>query len=294
MPKYHLDKSFIQNPLKFSDIYLVQIGRLYFAPGDSMHIHPHRGFYELTIITDGEGVITTNGHDSHVKRGDIYLSLPHDIHGLRSSVNAPMKYDFYAFYTDNAEYSKRLADLCDLLSPDNRVFSNERISALVCDAILEFVDNQSYSEDLLYSIFKQIMIYLIRGIGREVSHRTREASGADAVCYTMMNYIDTHISTLSALDEIGGALGYNYSYLSDLFKNTTGITVSQYYRTRRLELARDMLGERSMNVTKIAERLGYSSLYAFSRAFKDAFGISPKQYLRTLQSDDGGKEKHTT
>ena len=248
--------------------------------------------YELTIITDGEGIITTNGHDSYVKRGDIYLSLPHDIHSLRSSVNAPMKYDFYSFYTDNEDYSKRLEELSSLLSLDNRVFSNERISALVCDAILEFVDDQSYSEELLYSIFKQIMIYLIRGIGREVSHRARGASGADAISYTMMNYIDTHIRTLSSLEELGGALGYNYSYLSNLFKTATGITVSSYYRGRRLELAKEMLRERSMNVTEIAERLGYSSLYAFSRAFKEAFGISPKQYERTLQTDTNDNDQN--
>ena len=35
-----------------------------------------------------------------------------------------------------------------------------------------------------------------------------------------------------------------------------------------------------MSVTEIAERLGYSSLYAFSRTFKEAFGTSPKQYAK--------------
>ena len=280
MPKYHLNKSFIDDPLRFSDIYLLQVGRLYFAPGDTMHMHAHREFYELTIITDGEGFVITNGQESPVKRGDIYISLPRDIHGIRSSVDAPMKYDFYSFYTENEEYKEKLQDIAEHLSPRDRVFSDERISALVCDAITEFVEERYSRDELLYSILKQIMIYLIRDLERESSPRLRRASQADAICYKIMNYIDTHICTLGSLEELSDAIGYNYSYLSDLFKENTGNTVSSYYRRRRLELAKEMLREGTMSITEIAEWLGYSSLYAFSRAFKEALGVSPKQYAK--------------
>ena len=287
MPKYHFNKSFINAPLKFSDIYLLQVGRLYFAPGDTMHMHAHRDFWELTIITDGEGFVSTNGQDSPVRRGDIYISLPRDIHGIRSSVDAPMKYDFYSFYTENEEYGERLRSIAEHLSPTDRVFSDERISALVCDAITEFTEDQYSRDELLYSILKQIMIYLIRDLEGMSAPRVRGASQADALCYSIMNYIDTHICTLGSLKELSQAIGYNYSYLSDLFKETTGNTVSSYYRGRRLELALEMLREGSMSVSEIAERLGYSSLYAFSRAFKEEFGASPKQYERAEREKRG-------
>ena len=285
MRKYHLDKLFTPTPKKLRDVYLVQIGRLYFEAGDLVEVHQHRSFFELTIITDGEGVVSTNGRDTAVKRGDIYLSFPYELHGIRSSVDAPMKYDFCSFYTDDGEYASRLNELTSLLSTDERVFSDERISALVCDAISEFVDEKSDSEELLHSIFKQIMIYLLRDALKGASHRVRGASGADAVCYRVMNYIDTHAATLTSLDELAEALGYNYSYLSDLFKRSTGMTVSSYYRGQRLELAREMLREGSMNVGEVAARLGYSSLYSFSRSFKEKFGISPKQYAMSLRQE---------
>jgi AraC-like DNA-binding protein len=197
-----------------------------------------------------------------------------------------MKYDFYSFFTVDEKYAARLAELTECLSPEDRVFSDERISSLVCDAIAEFIENQSYTEELLYSIFKVILIYIIRNLERDTAPRTRSASGADTICYQIMNYIDTHIYALNSLNELSAAIGYNYSYLSDLFKATTGNTISGYYRARRLELAREMLKEGTMSVTEISERLGYSSLYSFSRAFKEAFGTSPKKYAMSKAKKD--------
>ena len=291
MPKYHLNRNFIQDPMKFSDIYLVQVGRLYFDPGATMRQHVQGEFYELTIITDGEGFISANGNDSPVKRGDIFLSLPHDLHSIRSSVDAPIKYDFYSFYTENSEYSERLSEIGKQLTTSNRVFSDERISALVCDAIAEFVENRYSRNELLYSIFKQILIYLIRDLERESAPRLRDASQSDTICYKIMNYIDTHLCALGSLEELSFAIGYNYSYLSALFKEATGNTISAYYRGRRLLLACEMLREGSLSITEIAARLGYSSLYAFSRAFKEEYGTSPKQYCKANRKIGGASAK---
>ena len=286
MPKFHLDKSFIKNPIRFNDIYLVQIGRLYFEPGDNMHLHSHKSFFELTIITDGEGEVITNGISSPVKRGDIYLSLPRDIHEIHSSISAPMKYDFYSFYTENEEYASALDSATSYLSPEERVFSDERISALVCDAIMEFIESERFSDDLLYSIFKQIMIYIIRDIQRSEHKRSRGASAAESICYKIMNYIDTHVYTIRSLEEVAAALSYNYSYLSALFSSTTGNTLFSYYENKRLDIARELLSEGTQSVTDIADLLGYSSLYSFSRAFKEKFGESPKKYMRARSGND--------
>ena len=247
MPKYHLDKSFIKEPIRFSDISLLQIGRLYFKPGDIMKPHTHKDFFELTIITDGEGAVSANGVTTSVKRGDIFLSLPYDMHRIISSEDAPMKYDFFSFWTTNEAYLSEFAEISRYLSPKDRVFTDERIHSLVGDAIMEFVENAKFSGELLHAIFTQIII-----------------------------------RTISKLEDIAEAMNYNYSYLSTLFKKTTGSTLLSYYHRKRLDAARQLIAEGSLKMTEIAEMLNYSSLYSFSRAFKENFGISPKQYAQTL------------
>ena len=284
MPHFHLNKYFAENPLIFNDFRLIQIGRLYFAPSDSVKLHIHREWYELTIITDGEGFVITNGIATPVKRGSIYLSLPCDMHEIRSSGEKPMKYDFFSFYSENPKYKSELERISNCITPEDRVFFDERISSLVCDAIMEFVDDAKFSDDILYSIFNQIMIYVIRDFENKTARsRITAASQSDAMCYRMMNYIDTHIYTLCNLESIADAMKYNYSYLSALFKKTTGNTLLSYYKTKRLEVAKFLILEGKMKISDIAETLNYSSLYSFSRAFKEEYGISPKQFALAVR-----------
>ena len=290
MPQFHLNKYFAENPLTFNDFRLIQIGRLYFAPSDYVKLHVHREWYELTIITDGEGFVITNGIATPVKRGSIYLSLPCDMHEIRSSKEKPMKYDFFSFYSENSKYRSELERISNCITPEDRVFFDERISSLVCDAIMEFIDEVKFSDDILYAIFNQIMIYVIRDFeNKTVMSRTTSASQSDAMCYRMMNYIDTHIYTLGSLESIADAMKYNYSYLSALFKKTTGNTLLSYYKTKRLEAAKFLILEGNMKISDIAEALNYSSLYSFSRAFKEEHGISPKRFaLAARESNSKG------
>ena len=93
-----------------------------------------------------------------------------------------------------------------------------------------------------------------------------------------MSYIDTHIYSLKNLEELTEVTDYSYGYLSFVFKKTTGETLCSYYIRKRMEAARLMLTEGNLKITEISERLGYSTLYAFSKAFKGHFGISPKNF----------------
>ena len=95
-----------------------------------------------------------------------------------------------------------------------------------------------------------------------------------------MNYIGTHIYILEGLNELAGHFGYSYSYLSALFSKTTGDTLMNYYSMRRLDAAVMLLKEGKLSVSEIAELLKYSSIYTFSRAFKNRFGISPAEFRK--------------
>ena len=80
------------------------------------------------------------------------------------------------------------------------------------------------------------------------------------------------------LSELCDATNYSYGYLSTLFKNTTSQNLYDFYKERRINAACLLLKESKLSVTEISEVLGYSSLFAFSKAFKKQMNLSPKKY----------------
>ena len=93
-----------------------------------------------------------------------------------------------------------------------------------------------------------------------------------------MHYIDTHIYSMKNLYELADALGYSYGYLSGMYHSTTANTLVSYYQEKKLDVARQLLEENRLTVTKIAEMLNYASVYAFSKAFRKHYGVSPRAY----------------
>lgn len=280
--KYHIDYHFGNAPLTFGTTRLIQLGRLYCMPLSVVAKHAHMDWYELTCVTGGKGTVLTNDIPQDVSGGDIYLSFPGDFHEIRSSESDPLKYDFFSFQTQNKVIRDGFKQLMDNIpSCKERVIHNEQIFSCVSAAIAEFSSGSEYKEELLNLLFEQIFYFTLRSFhSQKSSPQNLYVNSADELCYQLMHYIDTHMYRLKSLNDLSEKFGYNYSYLSDFFRKNTGDTLSGYYRTRRLNAAKLLLDERKLKIHQIAEILGYSSLYAFSKAFKHRYGISPEHYLK--------------
>ncbi|MBE5746762.1 MAG: AraC family transcriptional regulator [Clostridiales bacterium] len=278
--RYHFIKDY-DDPLRFGEFYLVQIGRRFCECGEIIPTHAHQTWFELTIVTKGSGIIVTNGKETEVKTGDIYLSYPCDLHELKAP-NDRLEYDFFAFYTTEEPFVSELSALSQTyLREDMRVFRDEKINFLVANAILEFSVDKAHAKTLLTNIFQQILVYLLRDFNNR-NIDTADVSSADILCFQLMNYIDTHIYEIEQLERISPLFNYNYSYLSTLFKRTTGKTISEYYNHRRLETAKALIGEKKKKIGEIADILHYASPFSLSKAFKVKYGVSPKNLQKQL------------
>lgn len=83
------------------------------------------------------------------------------------------------------------------------------------------------------------------------------------------------------LQEIAHAVGLSHPKLNYGFREIYGSTIFGYLRELRLNKAKALLDDGTMNVTEVAYEVGYSSLSYFAKAFKDHFGTAPGNYLRS-------------
>lgn len=73
-------------------------------------------------------------------------------------------------------------------------------------------------------------------------------------------------------------LNKEYSALSKLFSGTEGITIEQYIILQKIEKVKEYLVYDQLNLSEIADQLGYSSVAHLSAQFKKVIGLTPSQF----------------
>lgn len=110
----------------------------------------------------------------------------------------------------------------------------------------------------------------------------RTVSPAERSPFT--NYIDLHAAEGISVQQTAEIIGVNRTYFSTEFSRKVGITPIDYIIKVRMTKARMMLLETAASITEIGYSLGYPTLFAFTRAFKKYFSLSPTEYRSQFKS----------
>jgi AraC family transcriptional regulator len=80
-------------------------------------------------------------------------------------------------------------------------------------------------------------------------------------------------------------LHYEYNYLSNLFSSVEGITLEQYIIRQKIERVKELLFYDELNLSEIANKLGYSSVAHLSAQFKKVTGLTPSELKKSRNLD---------
>ena len=108
----------------------------------------------------------------------------------------------------------------------------------------------------------------------------------DVILESINRYVRANLSRAVTISDIAEELGYSVSHLRAVFRDRLGVSLGKYIRESRLSEAAQLLQSGTLTVSDIGERCGFESLYAFSRAFRKAYGIPPRSYRQLVQ--EGG------
>jgi AraC-like DNA-binding protein len=94
-----------------------------------------------------------------------------------------------------------------------------------------------------------------------------------------VHYSETKLRT-NLSDHISDVLGYDYTYLANLFSEVNGTTIEQFYLNHKIEKVKELLVYNELNITEIAFLMDYSSVAHLSNQFKKFTGLSPSHFKR--------------
>ncbi len=96
----------------------------------------------------------------------------------------------------------------------------------------------------------------------------------------VIDYIEDNLPEDLTVEKLCTSSGYSQVHLQRIFYYSTGQTIGQYIKGRRLSRAAEALSQTTVSILEIAMQWGYESQEAFTRAFKSMYHLTPGKYRR--------------
>lgn len=145
---------------------------------------------------------------------------------------------------------------------------------------VEFIKKNMVSTDILntFSSNTDIEEFIIGLIKKIVDMDAAEVQDAKSMVCEIKKFIDTHFHEDIGLITVADHYHLNFKYLSKVFKNMTGLPFCEYLTMVRMDRAKMLLEETKLEITEIADSVGYSNQEYFYKVFKKTTGKTPGEY----------------
>lgn len=247
--------------------------------------------YELIYIADGKFTLNYNGVDYKCGKGQfIFLCpcIPHSFSNINSNLTQPHIHFDITHMPDSKEVPVCFKDYKDLTSEEkikirknifNKYPKNPLITFSNKDSALQLFNKIIFEQQSALAQKGQLIQLLDMLIADNFPGLFKENNSEKNIEMHLKNYFDAGQGMSSNLEDIAHQFNYSKFHLERRFKNRYGVSLISYRNNKRMQLAKTLLLNES--ITNVCEKLGYSSIYVFSRAFKNQFGISPSEYKKS-------------
>jgi len=277
---------------KLISLYYFEYGKDFVFPGEN------HDYWEFLYIDKGEVDVIANTTRHHLKPGTIIFHKP---------------YEFHSIYANHGKGPNIIVVTFDCCSKAMKSFENLVISLddeernLLAKIVQEGKEAFSFpfryplknyrrpdarpgSEQMIQLHLECFMLSLYRRVtsspvqsNTHLSSTVRE-NHLDELTRSIIAFLETRLHTNVTLAEISSVLHISKTRLKQYFKKNTGFTILEYFADMKIETAKLLIREEIYNFTEVSEKLGFSSVPYFSKAFKKSTGMNPSEYARSVKA----------
>lgn len=222
-------------------------------------LHLHRSFEYVEQIC-GSTEITICDQKYLLKPGDAVLIFPLQPHSYATVARGRIRICIFSpnfvtsFYKTN----------------QNKIPENNKFQCFL---------PQTISSDNIFH--KKALTYFICGeFDRDRKYIDASRKNENQILVKLLLYTDKNFRSRCLLRDAAASIGYDYAYISKLFKRKVGISFRQYVNNLRIIESKRLLIDGTKSIEEVAECCGFSSLRTFDREFLKQVETTPSNYQK--------------
>lgn len=261
-----------------TDLYLTYCGMEQCTP---THFYGpvKRSEYHIHFILDGEGYLEIEQQKYHLSKGQIFLLPANKTVYYYADHAHPWYYAWAAFNGDKAEYYLERAGFSSDCIIRDCIFPPEKYAAIINKMLLAnnlSPQNEFVRIGCLFRLFSLLV--------RSNEQRPLPASTLDSYISHALQYMEYNYSNDISIASVADYVEMNRTYFSNMFKKTMNISPKNYLTKLRMEKACEFLSDTDESISIIAQKVGYSDQFAFSKMFRKLIQETPSNYRRNTST----------
>lgn len=264
------------------DLFACRCGHLAYTP----HIHSQ---LEIMHVVRGEMDITVDEQTAHLRAGDLAVIFPHHPHTFETMPAPEKRGEAVTVLVVNPHLAGDYAEQIFATAPTTPFIKKEALEPDMLNAIDQLLYYSQLTNPERYhpSIAKSYTQLLLARLWPLLEVVPTANASLHSATYRAIQYMQQHFQEPMSLDSVAAALGISKRQLSRLFSETVHIGFHEYLLDLRTEHAKNMLRDTQLPITDIAYRSGFESQRTFNRAFQDFYGMTPREYRKSIMENNG-------
>ena len=239
--------------------------------GVDFHSHIHEE-HEIIYVFSGDVEYYHEGYKYHFLSESLFLVPANSFHGWKP-LSSRLYHRVSIVFKDGL-FNKTEQDQFSRLFTDGPRFFPNTSCRNINFYIKAMVECKEMEPSLRDIALKSRLISLLSEITRLPSGKAAEQSSNDKRILMILKHLEENLSGDLSLNDLSKRFSISKNYLNLLFRQTTGTTVSNYIRIRRLRMARQDI-VRGLKAQEAAYKAGFNDYSNFFRAYKGFFGSLP-------------------
>ncbi|MBC6315073.1 helix-turn-helix transcriptional regulator [Listeria grandensis] len=234
--------------------------------------------HELVLVTGGSGKYRMADKALDFHEGMLFYIPANVWHSIETSQARPASFLTVHFSYGRVGFTNNMWTIV----PETQRLSLPAVSVLqdyyaVSEAfenvVIRWHEKLPGYEFVVKTLFQQLLIVIDQNLRKQ--HKNYATS---LKVEKVIDYMRQHIHGNITLNELAELVQLSPTYLSRIFKETTGYPVIVFFNKIKIDLAKELMMDGTKKVKDVARLLGFTDEFYFSRLFKQHEGISPTEY----------------